>query len=101
MQKCLILLLAVPYDQLGGRHPRYMVVEIYRAKLRSVVVAARQEGIPLPPAWLAEYEKAERAAITGLARGPAEPHGPSAAADRQRAAVAALKELGIAPFADQ
>ena len=71
-----------------------MIVEIYRAKLRSVAVAARQEGIALPPGWLAEYEKAEHAAIAGLARGPAQPHGPPAYADLQRAAEAALKDLG-------
>jgi hypothetical protein len=89
--------LAVPYDQRYGPQPRYLVVEIYRAKLRSVAVAARQEGIPLPPGWLVEYEKAERAVIAGLARGPAEPNSPSAYADLQRAAGAALKELGTAP----
>jgi hypothetical protein len=87
--------LTVPYDQRYGPQPRYLVAEIYRAKLRSVAAAARQEGIPLPPGWLAEYEKAERAVIVGLARGPAEPNGPPADADRQRAAAAALKELGI------
>ena len=87
--------LAVPYDQPNGHHPRF--AEIYRAKLRSVAVAARQEGILLPPSWLADYEKAERAVIAGLARGPAEPNGPPVNEDRQRAAAVALKELGIAP----
>jgi plasmid stabilization system protein ParE len=67
------------------------------AKLRSVAVAARQEGITLPPEWLAQYEKAQQADIADLVRGPAQPDGPAANAELQRAAEKALKALTASP----
>lgn len=90
----------IPYDQKYGslsntlsrkvsRPPasnaRYMITEIYRAKLRSVEVAARQDKIPLPPEWLAAYAKGQRAAISALMQSP-EP-------DLRRAAETALKDI--------
>jgi len=79
--------IALPYDRPYGPSPssRYMIAEIYRARLRSVAVSAERQGIALPPDWLARYAKGQRDAIgalTDTALGPT--------------ARAALKELAAA-----
>jgi hypothetical protein len=74
-----------------------MMAEICRAKVRSIAVAAQQERIPLPEGWLAAYARAQQTEIAGYARGPAEPNGPPAHGDLQRAAEAALKALAESP----
>ena len=60
--------IALPYRRRYCPPPvsRYMMAEIYRAKLRSLAVAARQEGIAVPPVWLAEYATRQRDAIGAL-----------------------------------
>jgi hypothetical protein len=75
----------LPYDRRYGPSPQFMMAQICRAKLRSVVVSAGQEGITLPPEWLVEYRKEQYAAITVLAQ--------ASDSDLRHAADAALKDL--------
>jgi hypothetical protein len=58
--------LAVSYQQRYTPQKQYQILPIYRAKLRSVVISAQQAGITLTPAWLAEYEKQQRAILTNI-----------------------------------
>ncbi|HUU58892.1 MAG TPA: hypothetical protein VMZ50_05065 [Phycisphaerae bacterium] len=77
--------IALSYDTKYGSRSYYMMREIYSARLRSVTVSAKQEGIDLPPAWLAEFRKSEIAAIQAA--------GDSGPEDARKHANSALKAI--------
>lgn len=80
--------LAMPYDRRYGCQPGYYcIAAIYQARVRSVAVAANQDGITLPSGWLADYEKEQQAAIAALAQGPD--------GDLRRVASLALEQLNV------
>ena len=60
--------IAVPYDMKWGRpHPGLAMGHICKARLRSVIVSAEQQGIDLPETWLMKYEGRQAAILSKFA----------------------------------
>ena len=80
--------IAVPYDMKWGRPNLGLVMgRLCKARLRSVLVSAEQQGIDLPETWLMKYEGRQGAILSKLAES-----GERATAESAKYALRKLEE---------
>ncbi len=80
--------IAVPYDMKWGRpNPGLVMGHLCKARLRSVLVSAKQQGIDLPETWLMKYEGRQGAILSKFAES-----GERATAESAKYALRKLEE---------